>query len=142
MQIYANKVCKSKFNLQKFSTMGKINQNALTVRFLADYDKAWKSGLFKTQAEFCEKTGADKASLSLVLNGSRNAPMSLIQKLKSIYDSEETPNDPNMDAKEKEIEMLRELLKSKEEIIKSKDETIEALRGQSRSDYKGKSRLA
>lgn len=55
---------------------------------------------------------------------------------------EENQNDPNMDAKEKEIEMLRELLKSKEEIIKSKDETIEALRGQSRSDYKGKSRQA
>lgn len=51
-------------------------------------------------------------------------------------------NDPNMEAKEKELQMLRELLKSKDEIIKSKDETIEVLRGQSRSDYKGKSRQA
>lgn len=67
--------------------MEKNGQNELTVQFLSDYDRAWRDGLFKTQTEFCEKTGADKATLSLVLSKNRNAPMSLIHRLDNLYKS-------------------------------------------------------
>lgn len=109
------------------------------------------------QIEFAAALDIKQGSLSMIESGKTGVSKKILFSLREKYNVNpawiesgvgekflisDNPNDPNMDAKEKEIEMLRELLKSKEEIIKSKDETIEALRGQSRSDYKGKSRQA
>ncbi len=60
-------------------------QNSDTIEFVNLYNSLWRGGLFKSQMEFCEQIKCSRTSLNLILNGKRNAPVSIILKTKELY---------------------------------------------------------